>query len=77
MAEHQRGGISTEEMHYRYEEGINPGGLSGQAPRQDPDVEEGRKRESHHAHPYDDEPTDSKVRRPGHSRYMPSRRAGS
>lgn len=75
-AEHQRGGISTEEMHARYEGGLNPGGIHGRASRTSPDTE-GRARDVAHAHTYDEEPPDPKIRRPGHSRYMSSKRAGS
>ena len=76
-AEHQQGGLSTEEMHARYDEGRHPGGLHEQATKPPEDVAPGRLRESLHAHPYDDEPPDPKLRRPGHGRAMSSKRAGA
>lgn len=76
-AEHQQGGMSTEEMHARYDEGRHPGGLHEQATKPPEDLGEGRLRESPHAHPYDDEPPDPKLRRPGHGRSMSSKRAGA
>lgn len=75
-AERQQHGISTEEMLARYEAGLNPGGLHQRARPSSPETE-GRSRESAHAHAYDDEPPDPKIRRPGHTRGMSTKRAGS
>lgn len=75
-AEHQRGGMSTEEMHARYDSGVNPGGIHQGATRSSPETE-GRARETAHAHAFDEEPPDPKIRRPGHGRGMSTKRAGS
>lgn len=69
MAEHQGGGISTDEMLARYEAGLNPGGLHGRAMRERLASDEIR-----HG---SDEPDDPKARRPGHERHMPAHRRGS
>mgnify|MGYP007078503691 CR=1 FL=1 len=76
-AEREHGGIGTDEMRARYETGEHPGGLHEKAPVPPEDVAEGRLRASPHAHPYDDEPPDPKLRRPGHRRAMSSKRAGA
>lgn len=75
-AEHQRGGMSTDEMLERYESGLHAGGMHSGATKSSPETE-GRARESAHAHAYDDEPPDPKLRRPGHTRGMSTKRAGS
>lgn len=77
IAEEQVGGMSTDEMIERYESGEHPGGMQGGALVPPEGLEEGRVRESLHAHPYDDEPPDPKLRRPGHRRGMSTQRAGS
>jgi len=76
-AESEGGGMSTEEMRARYDDGRHPGGLHEQAEKPPEDLAEGRMRESPHAHPYDDEPPDPKLRRPGHERGMSTKRAGA
>lgn len=77
IAEEQVGGMSTDEMLERYESGEHPGGMQGGAFIPPEDMEEGKVRESLHAEPYDDEPADPKMRRPGHRRGMSTQRAGS
>lgn len=75
-AERQQHGISTDEMLARYEAGLNPGGLHQKARPSSPETE-GKARETLHAHAYDEEPPDPKIRRPGHTRGMSTKRAGS